>query len=192
MEQLALQHFAAGTPPPPLERPNYLEIVECAHRSVSSPCWLEEIDANLQDRGTSGSRNLVGKHVYLDASCLIYILKNPAGFPSYVQFLTEVYAGRFRLTASAITLAEVLVQPIKLGRAQLEVEHHRFLTPSDVLSVVAADSAVTIRAAQLRAAYGFRTPDAIHIATGLAAGCDLFLTGDLAWAKAGIQVVTPF
>jgi hypothetical protein len=48
LEQLALQHIAAGTPPPPLERPNYLEIVERAHRLVSSPRSIEEIDADLQ------------------------------------------------------------------------------------------------------------------------------------------------
>jgi predicted nucleic acid-binding protein len=136
--------------------------------------------------------DLTDKHLYLDASCLIYILENPVGFPSYVQFLTEFYTGRFRLATSAITLAEVLVQPIKLGRADLEREYQRFLTPSDVLSVITVDSAVSIRAAQLRAAHNLRAPDAIHIATGLIAGCDLFLTNDLAWAKAGIPVVTPF
>jgi len=44
---------------------------------------------------------------------------------------------------------------------------------------------------ELRAQFGFKTPDAIHLATGLLAGCDLFVTGDQAWSRAGITVVDP-
>jgi predicted nucleic acid-binding protein len=44
---------------------------------------------------------------------------------------------------------------------------------------------------ELRAQFGFKTPDAIHLATGLLAGCDLFVTGDQAWSWAGITVVDP-
>jgi len=34
------------------------------------------------------------------------------------------------------------------------------------------------QAARLRAQYRLRTPDAIHIATAMIAGCDAFLTND--------------
>jgi predicted nucleic acid-binding protein len=33
-------------------------------------------------------------------------------------------------------------------------------------------------AAEMRASYGFRTPDALQLACGIAAGCDAFLTND--------------
>lgn len=39
--------------------------------------------------------------------------------------------------------------------------------------------AIAERAAHLRAQYRLRTPDAIHIATAMIAGCDAFLTNDL-------------
>jgi predicted nucleic acid-binding protein len=43
-----------------------------------------------------------------------------------------------------------------------------------------ATNEVAERAADLRARYNVRTPDAIQLATALEAGCDAFLTNDLA------------
>jgi uncharacterized protein len=34
------------------------------------------------------------------------------------------------------------------------------------------------RATDIRARYGFRTPDAIHLAAAVVSGCDVFLTND--------------
>ncbi|AIE84547.1 PilT-like protein [Fimbriimonas ginsengisoli Gsoil 348] len=47
------------------------------------------------------------------------------------------------------------------------------------------------KAIDLRALHGLKTPDAIHIATGLIAGCTVFITRDQAWAKAGVTVIEP-
>ena len=38
--------------------------------------------------------------------------------------------------------------------------------------------AVFQRAAEIRAQYGFQTPDALHLATAENAGCKLFITND--------------
>ena len=43
----------------------------------------------------------------------------------------------------------------------------------------------------LRPQYGLKIPDAFHLATGILAGCDLFVTGDKAWGKAGVTLVDP-
>lgn len=40
------------------------------------------------------------------------------------------------------------------------------------------DEPIAIRAAELRARYGLRTPDALQIATALTHRCDAFLTND--------------
>lgn len=135
---------------------------------------------------------LTGKRLYLDASSLIYAVESPTQFPLLSDLFAEVQLGKVHLVASTILLSEVLVLPIKSGNRTLEREYRMLLAPSDALTIIPVDEAVAIRAAQLRAEFGFRLPDAIHIATGLIAGCDLFLTGDLAWARAGIQVLTPF
>ena len=43
--------------------------------------------------------------------------------------------------------------------------------------------AVIERATELRARYGFRTPDAIHVATAIEERADLLLTGDTGLAR---------
>lgn len=46
------------------------------------------------------------------------------------------------------------------------------------------------RAAELRAQHGFKTPDAIHLATALVQAADVFLTGDAGLTRCpGLQVV---
>jgi predicted nucleic acid-binding protein len=40
------------------------------------------------------------------------------------------------------------------------------------------DRAIAERAATIRAVHGFRTPDALHLATAHLAGADVFVTND--------------
>jgi predicted nucleic acid-binding protein len=51
------------------------------------------------------------------------------------------------------------------------------------LHVSELDAATIERATNLRARYGFRTPDAIHLATGLEQKVDSFLTSDAALVR---------
>ena len=52
------------------------------------------------------------------------------------------------------------------------------LQPSDHLAVVPVERPILIEAARQRAALRLRMPDAIHVATAVTAGCDVFLTND--------------
>jgi predicted nucleic acid-binding protein len=49
--------------------------------------------------------------------------------------------------------------------------------------LLAIDSAVAERAADMRALYNLRTPDALQVAAALTVGCDAFLTNDRAIAR---------
>jgi len=60
--------------------------------------------------------------------------------------------GEFQIVTSMVTLIEVLVHPIRSGRAD---------------------------PARLRAIHGLRTPDAIQLATAIRNGATSFLTNDL-------------
>ena len=90
---------------------------------------------------------------------------------------------------SELTLLEVLVKPRRLNNLTLEQAFRDFLGPSKV-RVLPISLAVLERAIDLRL-LGLKTPDAIHVATGLLEGCDLFLTRDKDWAKAGVTAVDP-
>ena len=50
---------------------------------------------------------------------------------------------------------------------------------SEIITIIIPISQQVIdEATQLRAKYGFRTPDAIHLAAAIVSGCDTFLTND--------------
>jgi uncharacterized protein len=63
-----------------------------------------------------------------------------------------------------------------------------------VVEVVRLSPAVLDRAADVRARYNFKTPDAIHLAAAVESACDVFYTHDLRLAKFTgivIEVVRP-
>ena len=78
-----------------------------------------------------------------------------------------------------ITLSEVLVHPLSQGNIQLRDAYHRILLNSHDFATLSIDAAIAERAAELRARYGLRTPDALQIATALSAGCTAFVTNDV-------------
>jgi predicted nucleic acid-binding protein len=47
-----------------------------------------------------------------------------------------------------------------------------------VAEIVALSREVMDRATAIRGQYGFKTPDAIHLAAAVISGCDVFLTND--------------
>jgi len=51
------------------------------------------------------------------------------------------------------------------------------------LEIVEISAEVVERATALRAGYGFKTPDAIHLASAIEAKAGIFLTGDGALAR---------
>ncbi len=135
---------------------------------------------------------LVGKRIYLDANPIIYALENPSGFPGLITHLLEpLNRSELTVVTSSITLTEVLTHPIKSGDAALENAYRRFLTPAEFVEVLSVDTKIAEYAATLRAKFGLRTPDAIHVSTAILANCDLILTRDSALTKVGLKVGTP-
>ncbi len=59
------------------------------------------------------------------------------------------------------------------------------------MSIEPVSAVIIEQAIDLRSTHRFKTPDAVHIATGILAGCTVFLTGDAAWARSGVRIVDP-
>lgn len=93
-----------------------------------------------------------------------------------------VQSGRNAAVVSTVTAMEILVQPLKV--APKSAAHvHAFLTHTPNLSLLSIDIHVAQEAASLRASYGFKTPDALIIATGLVGQVGHLITNDAAWQK---------
>lgn len=134
--------------------------------------------------------SLRGLRVYMDANGAIYAVEEPQAYPNLrAGFLDPLDAGDLVVVTSELTLLETLVKPRRLGDLVLEQAYRDLLTKTHV-KIRPIDAAVLERAIDLRV-LGIKTPDAIHIATGMLEGCDVFLSNDQGWARAGVTVIDP-
>jgi len=116
------------------------------------------------------------KVAYLDTNAVIRFIESE---DEGLLFLFEqAAAGVMRLVTSELTLAEVLVGPIKDGDERLANIYEEFLTSGDGLEVRPIDRTILRRSAEIRAILGNKGPDAIHIATALVSGCSLLFSSD--------------
>ncbi len=126
------------------------------------------------------------QRLYIETAPLIYYVEEN---PTYVARMDAIIAAienrPIEAVSSVITLAEVLTHPFKLGDARLEQEYRDILLNSEEFRLLPVTSRIAESAADLRARYNLRTPDALHVAAGMDTGCDAFLTND-----AGIKRVT--
>lgn len=115
----------------------------------------------------------------LDTPPFVYFIEE---HPTYLPVVRPVFAaiadGTIAGVTSGLTLLEILVQPYRTGNVRLAERYEALLTKSQGLRVDGITNAVLRTAAQLRAARHIKTPDAIHIATALIAGCPVYLTND--------------
>lgn len=79
---------------------------------------------------------------------------------------------------SVLALTEGLVYPLRSGNSQLVQRYRDLLLNSDDFQVLPINAAIAEIAADLRARYNLRTPDAIQIATAISSSCDAFLTNN--------------
>ena len=92
------------------------------------------------------------------------------------ELLSALDRKAFAAATSELTLAEL--KPFQLGREDAVSAYTNLVQHSDWLAVVPVDRSVLVETARQRATTGILMPDAIHVATALAAGCDVFLTND--------------
>jgi predicted nucleic acid-binding protein len=122
---------------------------------------------------------LRGKTIGLDTAPLIYFIEeNPTYIEAVRHFFEVMEKGSFMVVTSTITLLEVLVHPLRNDNRELASEYRDILLGSK-LTTLEVTGAIAEQAAQLRADYNMRTPDAIQISTAITAGATHFFTNDI-------------
>ena len=117
--------------------------------------------------------------VAVDTAAFIYLIERHPRFHPVVRTLFEkADRGELRLVSSEITLLEVLVVPYRMGDPDVAEQYAALLERGRGLTLVTADRAQLKSAAQLRAFYGLRTPDALQIGAALSHECTAFVTND--------------
>lgn len=117
-----------------------------------------------------------GSTVVIDTAPFIYVLEAHPEFADQFAGLFEAAdAGKLNIALSTITLAEVLTGPFKAGQTALAKRYEKALLQ---YTVVPMSPQIAALAAQLRARYKLRLPDAIQLATALDVGASAFVTHD--------------
>jgi predicted nucleic acid-binding protein len=117
--------------------------------------------------------------VGVDTAVFIYFIEENERFlPAIAPVFGAADSGKLQLVVSALTLLEVLVVPYRAGDAALAQRYEAVLTRSRGVRMIDLTRDHLRLAAQLRAATGVATPDALQLAVSLAAGCSAFLTND--------------
>ncbi len=119
------------------------------------------------------------RRLYLETAPLIYYVEeNPIYVAKMDVIITAIEDRPIEAVSSVITLTEVLTHPFRQGNIRLEQDYRDILLNSSGFRLLSVTSQIAESAADLRARYNLRTPDALHVATSIDAGCDAFLTND--------------
>jgi predicted nucleic acid-binding protein len=116
--------------------------------------------------------------IYLDSNIFIFALEAEPKFgPPCSVLLRAIDESTVDAVTSELTLAEVLVKPIELGRSELAKQFMTVFTQSR-LRVHPVSRAVLLLSAEVRAIHGGRLADSIHVATAIERGCAAIVSED--------------
>jgi predicted nucleic acid-binding protein len=133
--------------------------------------------------------------LYLDANVIIYAHEASLALRNAVMQRLVDWCRRpdGNLVTSLFARLECKVVPLRNADAALLADYDRFFR-GDAVEIVEITRDIIDLAAMLRAQHGFRSPDAIYLATALHLGVDLFLTADKALKKCpglNVDVLAP-
>jgi predicted nucleic acid-binding protein len=113
----------------------------------------------------------------LDTSVVIGALNRDDALHQAASQAIRVERDRHALAISALSYAEILVGPLRVGGRAVEVVE-RFAAQ---VRIVELSPAIAGLAAELRATRGLKLPDAVIVATGLRLEADVIMTADARW-----------
>ena len=140
----------------------------------------------------SVKRFAIGSRTYLDANVYIYAFE---GIDAYRRTMAELLAAIDEqdavVVASELLFTELLPRPIREGRHDLVERYMELIQRAPRIRLAPVDRSVILRSVHLRADFGLRSMDALHLATALVHGCHSFVTNDRRVARVDrIRVLT--
>lgn len=115
----------------------------------------------------------------IDTTPLIYYVETN---PTYIKKMDEIVDlienHPIDAVTSVVALTEVLIHPMRQNNRVLETRYRQLLTQNKDFSLLPVTISIADMAADLRARYNLRTPDALHVATAIESKSDAFLTND--------------
>ena len=116
--------------------------------------------------------------IYLYSCAFIYSVEKVEPYRTMLEPLwNQAGTDGLTLLTSELTVAEVLVRPIREGNQELEGTY-RELFQAPGIRMIPTTRRIWEEAARLRARTNLRTPEAVHGTTALEENCTTFITND--------------
>jgi predicted nucleic acid-binding protein len=130
--------------------------------------------------------------VVVDTNVFIYCFEDSPEHGAAAAFvLEEASAGVFDAVVTPITLAEILVKPLKARRADIADRYRTLLCGLPNVTAVTLDPAAGLMAGALRAEYGLPIPAMLQVAVALRSEAPAIITNDRALLKVSEVSVFP-
>lgn len=133
------------------------------------------------------------QRVLIDSSVWIYHFEQHAEFGATAGRVIEgLEQGVYRGITSELTLLELTVRPLQLGRQDVADEYELLLNHFPNLELEPISREILLGAAALRAQHRLRTPDAILLATAVHSRATAAVTNDDGWlvsAPTGVEII---
>jgi predicted nucleic acid-binding protein len=132
--------------------------------------------------------------LYIDTCCIIYLIEAASPFHATVarRLVRHSTTPSATLLTSRLARLECRTKPLRDEDAVLLARYETFFG-AQRFRLVDLSPEVIERATDLRAKYGFKTPDALHLATAILENVDVVLTGDRDLEKCAevpVEVIT--
>lgn len=114
--------------------------------------------------------------IYWDANALVdAVEKEGSALP---RVMARLRSKGWSLLTSELSIAEVLVVPIRQEKAELMAIYDELLGNGRLVATIPVDRAVLIESAAVRARSSQKLPDSILVATASLAGCRFLVSSD--------------
>ena len=126
------------------------------------------------------------KHAILLLDTIIWIYhfeEHPDYGAAAGEILSTIADGRCKALMSELSLMEVVTGPLRMGRQDIADEYELLLSSFPNLELWPVTRSVLLKAADIRARHGFKTPDAVILATAAEAGASLVVTNASGWSN---------
>lgn len=129
--------------------------------------------------------------IFLDSAPVIYAVEQIPVLGNLVDI--RLASPGITCVASELTRMECRVKPLRLAALGILQDFEDYFT-FNVAEMVSLSRNVLDRAAEIRAQYGYKSPDAIQLAAAQVSACDVFLTNDrrlTSFSGMVIEIVKP-